>query len=103
MSDLEGTAAAEFETRLIDDQAIVRRMTLKSRDSGIDRVILVLADTRSNRSAAAAAEAVLRPVFPLDSSAVLAALREGRLPAQGGIVFLRPVAVGRQQRRITAA
>jgi hypothetical protein len=87
----------------MDAQALARRTTLKSRDSGIDRVILVLADTRANRRAVAAADPVLRPVFPLDSSMVLTALRNGRLPSLGGIVFLRSVAVGRQQERSTAA
>jgi transcriptional regulator with XRE-family HTH domain len=101
--DSDGIAAVEIETRLTDAQALARRTTLKSRDSGIDRVILVLADTRANRQAAAAAEQVLRPVFPLDSSTVLTALGKGRLPSLGGIVFLRSLAVGRQQGRSTAA
>lgn len=103
VADGDGIAAAEFETRLIDAQALVRRITLKSRDSGIDRVILVLADTRLNRRAVAAAEAMLRPTFPTDSASVLSALRRGRLPARGGIVFLRIPAVGRQQGRSSAS
>ena len=103
IADDEGTAAVEFESRLIDAQAMTRRIALKSRDSGIGRVLLVLADTRTNRRAVAAAETALRPLFPLDSATVLRALRAGRLPADGGIVFLRPLAVGRQQRRSAAA
>jgi transcriptional regulator with XRE-family HTH domain len=103
IADRDGIVAAEFETRLVDAQALVRRITLKSRDSGIDRVILVLADTRLNRLAVAAADAMLRPTFPTASAAVLGALRRGRLPARGGIVFLRMPAVGRQQGRSSAA
>jgi transcriptional regulator with XRE-family HTH domain len=103
IADRDGIAAAELETRLMDAQAVVRRITLKSRDSGIDRVILVLADTRLNRRAVAAAEAMLRPNFPTDSATVLGALRRGRLPARGGIVFLRVPVVGRQQERTSAA
>ena len=103
LTNRDDTAAVEFETRLIDAQALARRTALKSRDSGIDRVILVFADTRANRRAVASAEAVLHPLFPLDSATVLGALRAGRLPTHGGIIFLRPIAVGRQQRRRSAA
>ena len=99
IADPGGIAAAEFETRLVDAQTIARRIMLKSRDSGIERVFLVLPDTRNNRRAVAAATAVLRPVFPLDSATVLRALRRGTLPPRGGIVFLRLPAVERQQRR----
>jgi transcriptional regulator with XRE-family HTH domain len=103
LADGEATSATEFETRLYDAQALTRRITLKMRDSGIDRVVVVLADTKANRQAVAAASGVLRPVFPLEASEVLASLREGRVPRAGGIVFLRPLAVVRQQARNTAA
>ena len=103
ISDEDGTAAVEFESRLHDAQALARRIALKSRDSGISRVLLVLSDTKFNRRAVEAAEAVLRPLLPLDSATVLGALRAGRLPAEGGIVFMRPLAVGRQQGRSEVA
>ena len=48
-TDLRATAAAEFETRLTDAQALTRRVTLKCRDSGIAVVILVVSDTANNR------------------------------------------------------
>jgi transcriptional regulator with XRE-family HTH domain len=100
--DGEATAATEFETRLHDAQALMRGVTLKMRDGRMDRVLLVVADTKTNRRAVAAAADALRPLFPLETAEVLSALRDGRVPRAGGIVFLRPLAVGRQQRRSTA-
>lgn len=88
-TDLRATAAAEFETRLTDAQSLTRRVMLKCRDSGIAVVILVVSDTASNRDAVASARAYLRPLFPLDSNAILSAARAGRVPNAGGIVFLR--------------
>ena len=88
-TDRHDTAAAEFETRLTDAQALARRVTLKCRDSGIPIVILVVSETAHNRDAIAAARSYLRPLFPLDSTAILKALREGRVPDSGGILFLR--------------
>jgi transcriptional regulator with XRE-family HTH domain len=88
-TDRRATAAAEFETRLTDAQALTRRVTLKCRDSGIAIVILVVSDTANNRDAVASARAYLRPLFPLDSNAILRALGAGRVPDAGGIVFVR--------------
>ena len=39
----------DAETRLHDIQAIQRRTALKRRDGAVDRVLLVVADTRHNR------------------------------------------------------
>lgn len=88
-TDRHGTAAAEFETRLTDAQAFARRVTLKCRDSGIAVVILVVSETAHNRDAISAARTYLRPMFPLDSTPILKALRAGRVPDSGGILFLR--------------
>jgi hypothetical protein len=88
-ADRNAIAAAEFETRFTDAQALARGVTLKCRDSGIATVILVLSETANNREAVASARAYLRPLFPLDSAAILSALRIGRVPDAGGIVFLR--------------
>jgi hypothetical protein len=77
----------EAETVLADTQALDRRIGLKMEDDGVDRVILLVADTRRNR-VVLRSPAPLRPRFPLDSSLVLAALRAGRLPERSGIVVL---------------
>jgi transcriptional regulator with XRE-family HTH domain len=77
----------EAETALDDVQAVERRLALKQRDGDVDRVILLIADTRRNRSSLAAAPASFARL-PLRTREVLAALREGRDPGQGGIVIL---------------
>ncbi len=78
----------ELETRLVDAQATVRRAVLKQRDARLACMILVLADTRANRSELVDAAPTLEPTFPLETRAVLAALRAGQLPRANGIVLV---------------
>lgn len=78
----------ELETRLTDAQATTRRVSLKQRDAALDRMILVLADTRTNRAALAMAAATLRATFPLETPTVLAALRAGEAPTANGVVLV---------------
>lgn len=77
----------ELETRLVDAQAVARRATLKQRDAGLACMVLVLADTRGNRSALVKAAPTLRATFPLDPRAVMAALHAGEMPRENGIVL----------------
>lgn len=84
---------AELESRLTDAQALVRRLTLKLRDASAPRIqglVLVLADTRTNRGAALAARSTLASIAPASPSEILEGLRAGRLPDRGGVIFLRP-------------
>ncbi len=74
--------------RLFDLQALDRRIALKRRDGGLAIVILLVADTHGNRRHLAEHREVLRPSFPLDSRAVLAAVRLGQPPSASGIVVL---------------
>jgi hypothetical protein len=80
--------AIEAEMRLVNAQAVDRRVSLKRRDSGIDVVILLVADTKANRSTLTADREALRASFPLDGRAVLASIRTGHAPADSGIVVL---------------
>jgi transcriptional regulator with XRE-family HTH domain len=77
----------EAETALDDIQAVERRLALKQRDGDVDHVILLIADTRRNRRALAAAPASFAGL-PLRTREVLAAFRDGRDPGQSGIVVL---------------
>jgi len=79
--------AVECVARLDDAQATQRAINRKQQDAGIACLILVLAATRHNRAALAAAP-IMREAFPLSTRAVLAALRSGRQPAANGLVFL---------------
>ncbi len=86
---LDRTAVAvEAEMRLFDLQALDRRIGLKRRDGGLAIVVLLVADTHGNRRHLAEHREVLRPSFPLDSRAVLAAVRLGQPPSASGIVVL---------------
>ncbi len=84
----DGSAGVEIETRLTDAQALLRRISLKARDAGLDRVLLVLADTRANRRAFRAAEQQFKASLPLESQVVLRSLAAGTLPDPSGVVFL---------------
>ena len=78
----------EAETAIADAQALARRLNLKVHDDPNGLVVLLISDTRANRSALRAIRGGLREAFPLDSRAVLSALRDGRDPGGSGIVVL---------------
>jgi transcriptional regulator with XRE-family HTH domain len=68
----------EAETRISDGQALERRLALKLRDDPDGHLILLVADTRTNRRALAALRPGLRAMFPCSARDVLAALGAGR-------------------------
>ena len=82
------TIAVEAITRLRDAQAQLRAATLKQRDGGVERLIIVLRTSHSNRQALASGGDVLAIQFPLGTKAILAALARGADPGQNGIVLL---------------
>jgi hypothetical protein len=84
----ERFVGVEAETQLTDVQAIERRVLLKKRDSGVAVLILLVADTRSNRSVLARHRESLRGSFPLDTREILAAISRGHAPVGDGIVVL---------------
>src|SRR5262245_8123466 len=91
--------AIEAEMRVVNAQAVDRRVSLKRRDSGIEIVILLLADTKANRATLVADREALRTNFPLDSRAILAAIRSGRPPARSGVLLLEPAPASAQPSR----
>jgi hypothetical protein len=86
--DGSGSIGVDAETRLHDIQALQRRVEAKRRDSGVDRVVLLVASTRHNRRVLCEHREALRSTFPADTPEILAALRQGRLPGSNGIVVL---------------
>jgi hypothetical protein len=91
--DAEVTVAGEAskveaETALHDLQAVDRRIALKMDEGGVDRVLLLVADTKRNRRVLREFRALLDERYPLDTRAVMAALRAGRAPQASGIVVL---------------
>jgi transcriptional regulator with XRE-family HTH domain len=80
--------AVEVITRLTDLQAQVRAAQLKARDVQATRLILVVAGTRSNRDALAAARPSLVDAFDTDTRRILGQLARGTDPGRNGIVVL---------------
>jgi hypothetical protein len=78
----------EAFTRLTDAQAQLRAILLKARDMRIDRMVVVVAASRSNREALVAASDVLATSFPVSTRAALRALRRGEAPAGNALVVL---------------
>ena len=78
----------EAETRLVDGQAQFRRISLKLRDSGLEHVLVVLADTRRNRDVLRSASSILSGDFPVSPRRALAALSAGHHPGGSAIVLI---------------
>ncbi len=78
----------ESETRLVDVQAIERRVALKARDGGVSRVLLIVSDTRNNRHAIREAAASLEASFPVPGKAALKALQAGRDPGGSALILI---------------
>jgi len=81
-------ARVEAETRLSDGQALERRLALKIRDDPDGHLILLVSDTRSNRSALRSLGVGLRERLPLGTRQVLVALATGQDPGGSGIVVM---------------
>lgn len=86
--DVGSPVGVDAETRLHDVQALQRRLELKWRDSGLPRVVLVVAATHHNRRVLREHREALASTFPLGTGPVMAALRAGVPPPENGIVVL---------------
>lgn len=85
LSDQTVRTAFEFESRITDYQAMVRRHALKRRDDPVDNFVLVVADTAHNRRVMREFAALLPELPRLRTSGVLVVLRAGRHPPSGWI------------------
>jgi hypothetical protein len=82
-----GLALVEAETRITDLQAIDRKANLKKRDLAAERLILLIADTPSNRRVIDL-HPELRSSFPVAMRRCLAALAKGEDPGGDSVVIL---------------
>jgi len=85
----------EIERRLVDFQAAYRAGTLKRDALGAQhsrpvRLVLVVPDTRRNRSRVAPHTDLLREALPATTAAVLRAIRDGTLLGRDGVLWVRP-------------
>jgi transcriptional regulator with XRE-family HTH domain len=78
----------EAVTRIHDLQALLRRISLKARDGGLERVVLLVADTRTNRRSVEEGTIVLGKAFPSGTRAALMALSRGELPPGDALIVL---------------
>ena len=78
----------EAETRPNDVQALDRKLALKERDGEVDWLLLLLLDSRHNRSFLAAAGQVLRRRCPLDGRRALELLAAGAPLGARAVVLL---------------
>jgi len=78
----------EAETRVRDGQALERRVAQKLRDGAAQHVILLLSDTRANRSFVRDRRGSLAAAFPVASATPLRALAEGRDPGGSALIVL---------------
>jgi transcriptional regulator with XRE-family HTH domain len=82
------TIGVDAETKLRDLQALQRRTELKWRDSGVDRIVLVVAATKHNRAILREHRAALASTFPLDTADLMTSLRLGKVPQSNGIAII---------------
>jgi hypothetical protein len=81
-------ARVEAETRVADGQALERKLALKLRDDPDGHLILLVADTRSNRRSLATLSSGLAALLPHRARPILSALAVGREPPGSGIVIM---------------
>lgn len=78
----------EAETRGFDSQALQRKLALKRRDGNVDHIILLMADTRHNRSFLRAAGEGLQRDFPVPGKIALDRLKAGHDPGGSSIILI---------------
>lgn len=81
-------AGVEGETRIRDVQALERRMALKERDGRMDRLLLVVLDSRANRATVRAHADVVAARFPILGARALELLAVGADPGGNALILL---------------
>jgi hypothetical protein len=87
IADQSGVTGVELEQRLYDVQAQTRRVLLKWRDSGADDLLLIVANTVTNRRVLKEFAEYFSDLPRQRTAAVLADLSDGRRPRTGLILF----------------
>jgi transcriptional regulator with XRE-family HTH domain len=78
----------DAESRIHDLQAVDRRVMLKLRDSDVDRAVILVPATRSNRAALRLVATNVADNYPITSHRALEALRAGQDPGGNSIIIL---------------
>ena len=88
LSRVRFRVGVDAESRLRDAQAVDRRVMLKQRDSGVDRAVILVPGTRTNRAVLREFGHAPRSNFPIPSAVALQALRAGEDPGGNAIIVL---------------
>jgi transcriptional regulator with XRE-family HTH domain len=78
----------DAETRLHDLQAVQRRIETKWRDSGVERIVLLVARSRHNTAMLRLHREALASTLPADTREIMLALQAGRIPRRNGLVVI---------------
>lgn len=78
----------EAEMRPTDEQALARKLALKRRDGGVDRLMLLLPDTRHNRTFVRGLTGGFRASFPIPGRRAHELLRAGADPGGDAILLM---------------
>jgi hypothetical protein len=78
----------DLETRIRDIQALVRRTRQRERDGGVDKILLVLSDSATNRSLVDQLRDALGAEYHTSPRAVLACLRRGEPLLGSGVILV---------------
>jgi transcriptional regulator with XRE-family HTH domain len=78
----------EAETRVRDQQELVRRIRQRELHGGADEILLILSDTAHNRRLAGELRDALGPRYSTSPSAIVAAIRAGRPLPGSGVILL---------------
>lgn len=78
----------EAETRIRDMQRLVRHVRQRERDGGADAIILLLADSRTNRDLVDELREALGPGYAVPPRHLLRSLRTGQPVSGSGVILL---------------
>ena len=78
----------EAETRVRDVQALARRIHIRQRDGGADRIVIVLAESAHNRRVLPQLVEALGAEFATSPRTTLRALRDGRAIPGSAVILL---------------
>jgi len=82
------TCKLEAETVLYDLQSLDRRIAHKMAEDHVERLVLLVADTRRNRRVLREFHQLVNERYPLATREILAHLGRGQLPTASGYVIL---------------
>jgi len=78
----------DIETRVRDVQALTRRTRGRERDGMVDSIVIVLADSATNRRLVDELRSVLGSDYSTSPRAILMALRSGERVVGSGVVLI---------------